>query len=252
MPAIEGALGELGYRSEGGAEAGDYSQHHHARPLRHPRTGVCVEVHTGLFPAATGWVDRPPFSLDSVRAEQRPGSFAGRAVRRLSPELQLVYIATHAALDFHPAAGARALLDTLLLLHDAGEQLDWSRVCGWLDDARIAAPLQLTTSYLERQGLAPVLAGLSRARVQLAALGRVELRILARILDRHSVRGLPLEDRFGASNRAILWSTLLAAPRSPWNFARVPWNLLFPPSNPDRFRPRYQLARVRSALFRNS
>jgi hypothetical protein len=88
--------------------------------------------------------------------------------------------------------------------------------------------------------------------VQLAALGRVELRILARILDRHSVRGLPLDDRFGASNRAILWSTLLAAPRSPWNFARVPWNLLFPPSNPDRFRPRYQLARVRSALLRDS
>ena len=196
----------------------------------------------------------PDGSTAAVLSELRPrraaaGSFAGRAVCRLSPELQLVYIATHSALDFHPAAGARALLDSLLLLRNAGPSLAWDRVCGWLDDRRIAAHLQLVTGYLERRGLVPAEAGIARARARLAVLGPVELRVLDRIVDRHLVRGQPLADRFGANNRVIVWSTLIAAPRSPWNLARVAWNLLFPPAHPDRFRARYQLQRFRSALF---
>jgi hypothetical protein len=147
----------------------------------------------------------------------------------------------------HPAVGARALLDSLLLLGNAS--LDWDRVCGWLDDRRIAAHLQLFTGYLDRRGLVPADTGIARARTRLAALAPVELRILEGIVDRHIVRGLPLADRFGAHTRSIVWKTLIAAPGSPWNFARVGWNLLFPPSHPDRFRARYQLARLRSAFF---
>src|SRR5262245_51676715 len=107
--ALESALIELGYRRAGGPPGLDYARHHHGPPLVHARTGVRVEVHTKLFPAHSGWSERPPFSPSSIRSELQPGSFAGRAVFRLSPELQLVYIATHAALAFDPALGARAL-----------------------------------------------------------------------------------------------------------------------------------------------
>ncbi len=250
VSALESALAELGYQPTGGEAARDYGKHHHSRPRLHPRTGVCVEVHRGLFPAR--WVEQGPFCEASVRAEQRPGDFAGRPVLRLSPELQLVYIATHAALVFHPAAGARALLDTLLLLHRAGEALASERVWGWLGDRRIAAHLQLLTSSLERAGLAPAQAALVQLRPRLAALGRLELRILTRMIDRYHLRGLPLGDRLGADNRAVVWRTLLAAPGSAWNFARIPWNLMFPPSHPGRFRPGHQLKRLRSALFPGS
>jgi hypothetical protein len=247
--ALESALLELGYRRDGWAGL-DYARHHHGPPLVHARTGVRVEVHTALFPAHSAWSERPPFSPSSIRSELRPGSFAERAVFRLSPELQLVYIATHAALDFHPAAGARALLDSLLLLRHTGAGLDWDRVRGWLDDRRIAAHLQLVIGYLERRGLVPAETGIARVRDRLTALAPVERYILDRIVDRHLVRGLPLADRFGVNNRAIIWRTLIASPRSPWNFARLGWNLVFPPARPDRFRPRYQLERLRSALFR--
>lgn len=250
VSALERTLAELGYLPAGGEAARDYAGHHHARPRVHPRTGVCVEVHRGLFPA--GWVEQGPFCEASVRAEQRLGELAGRPVRRLSPELQLVYIATHAALAFHPAAGARALLDSLLLLYRAPDALASERVRDWLGERRIAAHLQLLMTSLERAGFAPAQAGLARIRPQLAALGRVELRILTRMIDRYQLRGLPLGDRLGADNRAIVWHALLAAPGSAWNLARVPWNLLFPPSHPDRFHPRRQLARLRSALFRES
>jgi Uncharacterised nucleotidyltransferase len=250
--ALERALLELGYRRLGGPRGLDYSRHHHGPPLVHARTGVCVEVHTALFPAHSAWSERPPFSPSSIRSELRPGSFAGRAVFRLSPELQLVYIATHAALDFHPAVGARALLDSLLLLRNTGAGLGWDRVCGWLDDRRIAAHLQLVIGYLDRRGLVPAETGIARVRDRLTALAPVELCVLDRIVDRHLVRGLPLVDRFGVNNRAIVWSTLIASPRSPWNFARLGWNLVFPPAHPDRFRPRYQLERLRSALFRGA
>jgi hypothetical protein len=168
----------------------------------------------------------------------------------LSPELQLVYIATHAALVFHPAAGARALLDLLHLMHRAPDALASGRVWDWLGDRGIAAHLQLLTTSLERAGLAPAQGGLARLRPRLAALGRVELRILTRMIDRYQLRGLPLDDRLGADNRAVVWHALLAAPGSLWNLARVPWNLLFPPSHPERFRPSRQLARLRSAMFR--
>ena len=247
--ALESALLELGYRRVGGPPGLDYARHHHGSPMVNARTGVRVEVHTALFPAHSGWSDRPPYSPSAIRAELRQGSFAGRAVFRLSPELQLVYIATHAALDFHPAGGARALLDSLLLLLRIGSGLGWDRVCGWLDDRRIAAHLQLVIGYLERRRLVPADAGIARVRDRLAALAPVELCVLDRIVDRHLVRGLPLADRFGVNNRAIVWSTLIASPRSRWNFARLGWNLAFPPAHPDRFRARYQLERLRSALF---
>jgi hypothetical protein len=245
---LESALLELGYRYLG-APGLDYSRHHHGPPLVHARTGVRVEVHTALFPAHSGWSERPPFSPSSIRSELRPGSFAGRDVFRLSPELQLAYIATHAALAFHPAVGARALLDSLLLLRNTGAGLGWDRVCGWLEDRRIAAHLQLVIGYLERRGLVPAEAGIARVGGRLAALAPAELCVLDRMVDRHLVRGLPLADRFGVNNRAIVWSTLIASPRSPWNFARLGWNLVFPPAHPDRFRARYQLERLRSALF---
>jgi hypothetical protein len=104
--------------------------------------------------------------------------------------------------------------------------------------------------YLERRGLVPAETGIARVRDRLTALAPVERCVLDRIVDRHLVRGLPLADRFGVNNRAIIWRTLIASPRSPWNFARLGWNLVFPPARPDRFRPRYQLERLRSALFR--
>jgi len=250
VAVLEAALAELGYQPTGAEGDRDYAAHHHARPRLHPRSGVSVEVHRGLFPA--GWTGQGPFCEASVRAEQRPGEFAGRPVRRLSPELQIVYIATHAALGFHPAAGARALLDALLLLHRAPESLASERVWSWLGDRRIAAHLQLLTTTLERAGLVPGHAALARIQPRLAALGRFELHILTRMIDRHQLRGLPLGDRLGADNRAIVWHALLAAPGSPWNLARIPWQLLFPPSRSDRFRPSRQLARLRSALFRES
>jgi hypothetical protein len=243
---LESVLAGLGYRALGGAPPVDYSRHHHRPPVVHPRTDVRVEVHTALFPPDSGWLERPPFSPSSVRSELRPGQLEGRAVCRLSPELQLVYIATHAALELNPAVGARALLDGLLLLRNAS--LAWERVCGWLDDRRIAAHLQLVTGYLERRGLVPPDA-VSGVRDRLSALSSVELRVLDRIVDRHLVRGLPLADRFGANNRSVVWTTLLSAPSSPWSFFRLAWNLLFPPAHPDRFQPRYQLERLRSALF---
>jgi hypothetical protein len=246
---LESALAELGYRVAGVMPGLDYATHHHRPPLVHPRTDVHLEVHTALFPPESGLLDRPPFSPSSVRAELRPGTLAGRAVCRLSPELQLAYIASHAALALHPAVGARALLDSLLLLHNTGASLAWDRLGGWLEDRRIAAHLQLVTGYLERRGLLAAEAGIARIRARLDVLAPVELRVLDGIVDRHLVRGQPLADRFGAHTRSIVWKTLIAAPGSPWNFARVAWNLLFPPSHPDRFRARYQLERLRSALF---
>jgi hypothetical protein len=153
-PAVATALVELGYRPPDTPAELDYSEHHHLPPLRHPRTGVCVELHTRLFPPVLGLDEQPPFSPSSVRSERCVSSFEGRRVFRLSPELQIPYLASHWALDFVPAAGARSLLDVALLLRATPGRLDWERILGWLADRRIAAHLHVLLACLHDWKLA--------------------------------------------------------------------------------------------------
>ena len=285
VPAVTGALDELGYQPPEAAPVRDYTAHHHLRPVLHPRTKVCVELHTGLFPPSQG-LDRGPFSPAALRGERRPSTLDGRPVFRLSPELQIPYIASHWALDFVPAAGARALLDMVLLLRGEADRLDWARLLGWLEDPRIAAHLQLMLSYLEARELVELPPELRADWRRVAVLNPLALRILTGMVDRYQVRGLMqrvpsiarsglrespsgvaargrFRSRLGTLREAvasgnfrglllildtITWERFLVRPRSAWNLLLVPWCLLFPPGDPDRFLPGHQLRRLGGVL----
>src|SRR5262245_7764161 len=189
-PTVATALAELGYRPPEGPPQLDYATHHHLQPVCHPRTKVVIEVHTALFPPGKRLGTAGPFSPDHVRAERRASKLEGRPVFRLSAELQVPYIATHWALDFVPTAGARALLDMILLLRGVGDRIDWERVLGWLADRRIAAHLHLMLSCLESRGLLELAAPLRSEWRRVAVLPPVVLRILMGMVDRYQVRGL--------------------------------------------------------------
>jgi hypothetical protein len=285
VPTASAVLGELGYRIPESVRTLDYDGHHHLPPACHPDTGVCVELHTDLFPPEAGLNREGPFARSRVRREQRPATLDGRAVLRLSPELQLLYTASHWALDFVAAPGARALLDATLLIRAEGERLDWGRVLGWLDDPRIAAHLQLMLGYLEARGLVPKPPGLGAAGERLSVLSPRALRVLAGMIDRYQVRGTmrhvreirvvasrdranvvpsagTLRSRLRTLRMAVagrnvsgllpildsaLWNTLLERPRSTRSRALASWGLVFPPGDPERFSPSRLLCRARDA-----
>jgi hypothetical protein len=282
-PAVADALAELGYRPPAWPPERDYTAHHHLRPVCHPRTQVRVELHTGLFPPSLRLGEGSPFSPSAVRAERRTSALEGRRVFRLSAELQVPYIASHWAFDFVPTAGARALLDMLLLLRMEADRIEWKRVLGWLGDRRIAAPLHLMLSYLEERGLMELPPELCADWKRMAVLPPSVLRILTGMVDRYQVRGLmrsvnPLPGpekgslpvvtgtlrsrlrtlRTAAARRDLrglllpldltAWEKLLSQPPSAWRLVFVPGCLLFPLGDPDRLVPGHQLARLRSAL----
>jgi hypothetical protein len=286
--AAQIALAELGYRPTPEAVRRDYSRHHHLPPVRHPETRVCVELHTGLFPPLYGLDRAGPFALATLREERRASSFAGRPVGRLSPELQVLYIASHWALDFVPTAGARALLDMALLLR-AEPGLDWGRVAGWLEDPRVAAHLELMLRFLAAQGVIEPPVGLSTARRSPPVLEPASLHVLCEMVERYQARGMmrhaePIEragtraeatrppmgrgnlgSRLRTLRRVCLtrdvgglqrvldsyaWVRLLGRPRAKHR-SLIAWCRLFPPGDPARFRARRWLAAL-AALLRPS
>lgn len=277
--AVSAALAELGYRVPEAAARLDYRAHHHLPPVRHPDTGICAELHTGLFPPGEELVRRGPFDLATLCEERRPSTLDGRPVFRLSPELQVLYIASHWALDFVPAAGARALLDMTLLLRAESDRLDWARIHGWLENRRVAAHLQLMLHYLETRELVELPAALRADWSRKPPLDRGALRVLCAMVERYQVRGMmrgvPQIPRAqphdapaaaaaqptwrsrvgtlrsvvrGRSPSSLLlmiddlaWERLLNHPRHSGSRVLLQWCRLFPPGDPHRFRPGHRL-----------
>jgi hypothetical protein len=178
------SLGYVAFRS-----AFDVESDHHLPPLRHPRTGVVVELHTGLFSSRHGFDRVGPFAARQVLAERRPSELEGRQVFRLSPELQVVYTASHWALRFSPASGPRGLLDMLLLLRAEGDSLDWHRIADWLEDRRIAAHLQLMLHCLNAWGLLEIPPQLGTHPERLGVLEPQVLETLMGMTERYQLRG---------------------------------------------------------------
>jgi len=273
LPEILAVFEELGYAISD--HSPDDRNHHHLPALRHPHTDVWVELHTELFPASQGLDHAGPFAAPTVLAERRRSELEGRTVFRLSPELQTVYTASHWALDFTPAAGARGLLDMLLLMRAEADSLDWNRIASWLEDRRIAAHLQVMLSCLEGWGLLEVPTKLRDHWQRVAVLEPAALEILVGMAERYQLRGamagVPViesarrkHDPHGTTPsgtfrsrfetlRSVLvtrnlrgllpildtipWYALIDPRPSLRKRLLVSWCRLFPPGDPDRFVP---------------
>ncbi|MGH8507678.1 MAG: nucleotidyltransferase family protein, partial [Gammaproteobacteria bacterium] len=115
VAAVEAALRQLNYTKVSTLPERFYESHHHSMPFLHPRTHVCVEVHTALFPPQSGIGKASVFSVQNVSTHLRPSTFHGRDVFRLSAELELLYIASHAVCELRIFRTLIPVLDTLLL-----------------------------------------------------------------------------------------------------------------------------------------
>ena len=124
LSTITSVLHGLGYRQLSDNVA-RYDKHHHLEPFFHQEKQLWIEVHHGLFSPGRKASTARIFSRENLAAQSRSSRFQGMEVRRLSLELQLVYLASHWAQDFTRIGGMVAFADTIYLLKQAGAGFQW-------------------------------------------------------------------------------------------------------------------------------
>ena len=84
---------------------------------------VWVEIHRRLLPRRTKSAQPEVFSPENVAKELRLSQFQGRAVRRLSDELQIIHTSAHWARQLQTNSGLMAMLDIVYIIKHVGHTL---------------------------------------------------------------------------------------------------------------------------------
>ena len=246
---LEAVLRQLGYQQQSSLPAEFYETHHHSMPFVHGARGLCVEVHTALVSRCAAARDRV-FSAAHVSSRIEPAISRGHRTNRLSAELELAYTCTHWALERGCfAGGVLPLVDVVHQITRRGGELDWDRLLSDLDASHAASHVRLALGYLDRQAVIRLPPGVSErlAEAERIPLGPSEP-ILDRLLDRYAMQGRRFGRLASVNNVRSVWDALLE-PRAAWrNLAALPWNVSFPPGNPQRFSPSFQLSRLARAV----
>lgn len=224
LPALQSLLVELGYRPQSDYPVEFYATHHHIMPMFHPRRRVWVEIHRALLPRNSPAGSDPLFSAARIAAELQPSLFRGHRVNRLSPELQLVYLASHWAFGLKQERAVVGMLDVVRLLDGAPR---WTRILPWLDGAFAATYVYLLLTYLAQRGLADLEPNvLPELRRRQRSLARANLATLHAVIDRHAVEGRPFDRIVSERTFGIVWEELLSPGKASGNLLRLGWSLL--------------------------
>ncbi|MBI5462518.1 MAG: nucleotidyltransferase family protein [Gammaproteobacteria bacterium] len=248
-PRLEQILRELGFVQRGALSAEFFAGHHHSKPFHHGQWRCWVEVHTALFRP-----DTPPgriaaFQPEVLHAERIRLPHAHASLWRLPDETQLVYTAVHWGAKLTVVGGLVPIVDTLLLLKNAGHTLDWERVLTICEDVTAARYMALMLAYLQRHDLYAVpdtvWNGLAHGRRSLGTLG---MKILLATVDDYLAGG---RGQNGFTSEAMLntrWYTLLGEDSALRKLLQLPWRMLFPPAPTGRYAPVRHMRRLGSLL----
>ena len=207
QPKLESILLKMGFRQQSTNSHEFYATHHHSMPFYHRERGVWVEVHRGLFPPDNKLAQLPVFSRGNIIKESRPSWLRGIPVMRLSTELQIVYSASHWALELKRAGGLFGLLDIMYLLKRAPNNIRWDAIRTWVEDSVAGTHLYLVLSYLNRNNLIELDRTVSAELfARQKSFGRLNLKIAHSLITRYVAAGkIPI----AAGKVAVLWETLL-------------------------------------------
>jgi hypothetical protein len=226
---INSVLRKLGYRQRYKHLNRFYERHHHDMPWFHPQKGIWVEVHRGFFPSDSRLGKSAPFSARNIRAELEPSCFEGRRVMRLSPELQIIYTASHWAQELSSEGGVSGLLDVICLLNGTSQTLNWDRIVDWVRGSVAATHLYLLLSYLYKNevvSLSPaILSDLFKVQ---PSFGKFNLKIAHFLIGRCLLEGKIPKGRLASRNLDILWKSLLVDHGALRNLLSIPRNIFLP------------------------
>ena len=255
-PLVESTLLRLGFTPKADFRTGEGDPH--GAPLLDPRRCVWIELHTALFHKKARVNANSLFRVDNVARRSLASRFDGRSILRLSDELQLVYIACYWLRDvtrnrMHPTL-LIPVFDAIFILRARGRTLDWDGLLDSLDNEIAIASLYVLLAQVRRYGfdedLAPVV---RRLAVRQRIVGHAELRILNFLLESVLVTGKRFMGSFG-DRHPMIESSVMETLLMPGSFARkllcLPWNVVFPPSVPERYSVAYHGKRVARLLKR--
>jgi hypothetical protein len=209
VPTIEAILTRLGYVQPPQRSAEFYAKHHHGAPFVHAETGVWVDVHRRLVASTSALRADTVFSMETLRRELRPSTFRGRPVRRLSDELQIVYLSCHWAQRLQVVGGMVAMVDLTYLSRNAPD-IQWPRILHWAQDSVSCRSLELLLTYLSRRRLIEVDAEvLQRLSATQNLLDRLTRDLGHALVDRYVVGGHDFSRLVSERTLGRLWRTLV-------------------------------------------
>ena len=221
-------LTHLGYEQVCGKMPEFYADHHHLAPFFNKQRGVWLEVHRRLLSAKNRASGNAIFDPGSVAAQIRSAKFLGRDVGRLSPELELIYSATHWAQDFKITGGMVALMDLLFLLRDEGLRWRWHALLERLTGTAAAA-VYLLLSYFDRCRLGNVPSDfLEQLFLIQRTFGKLSLAAAHSMLDRYAMQGKQIGTFLSRRNLSIAWDGLLRPSPSRYKPLLIPFNICVP------------------------
>jgi hypothetical protein len=229
---IESVLYNLGYNRPSTKPSAFYQSHHHTAPFYDPRRHVWVDIHRCLLPRSTKSEQTEAFSPENLAKELQLSQFQGRPVRRLSPELQMVYTSARWARRLQTKGGLMPMLDVIYILKNAGHELDWYKIIQWmrLDPAVQICLLVVYLAHHEVVAIDSDVVG--RLTSADGAFLEERLRLLFWLTDRYIAEGRPFDLIFSARNVNIIWQTLVSAESLQQVLFLLPLRLILP------YRPR--------------
>lgn len=249
----EAALLAAGFVRGDGMTFERYLPHHHAAPLYHAEKQLWVEIHSALLPPAARASAEAPFNYTSLAEISRPGPVGPGFSSRLSPEVELMLLATAWCRDLGDDFGEpglqRRLFDAVFLLREEPE-LDWEKIQAWSNDTLVGKCCGVLLSYLARHTALPASALQTLGRMENQFQGRRVTGLTHNLLDRYLLADRHQSRWFSRGALANTFTTLLA-PTPPWqSVAGLPLNVLFPQKNGKRFAPAFHWQRLRSYVNR--
>ena len=122
--------------------------HHHLPAVRHPDSGVVVELHTSLFPARSLASAQPLFQTGILRDQLRESKFMDRLVYRFTPEYQFAYTVGHWARDRKWPVNVISVNDVLHIVRK-NTHFDWKLIDSWIrENDWLAGSLIVMLHYL--------------------------------------------------------------------------------------------------------
>ena len=131
--------------------------HHHVPEARHPKTGVYIEVHTGLFSPAEFYSGEHVFQPDIIEGQSVEFDYRGIRVARFTPEFQFIYTVSKWSVDANWAVNMKNINDTIHILRKYESTFDWPTLSKWFAASPHLYPITAALlHYLEQADLVTV------------------------------------------------------------------------------------------------
>ena len=248
---LNSTLNNIGYIQKSEYSNKFYESHHHSMPYYNKNNNVWIEAHTHLFSKESSVINDKVFNLENIRQNTlqiNSNEYAGK-VKHISPELQLIYICNHWAEDFNIQKSGIQFIDMILLLKNNGTGLDWQQIINWLEDTASASNVYIALSYLNNRGIF-VLPDtfLSSLVLKYSNMSYINCQLLYKLIDCYLLGEQRFNRVLTEDNARIIWRTLIQPSSSLVNLLNLPWNIVFPPKETNRYKIHFLFNRLKNMM----